>query len=246
MINVIYSFIYFNLCINYSAMSDTSKTGYSIISWNAAFEKIHESGLEFNKPSYVITNDNCVDIFVYDVQNSVIVIPKYPRRYFSRNKYPAFLFDNKSLLDQCIELNKFPLPDQFIMVHDIEIKRLMDIDANYSYFAAYFDSIMQTTFSEKIDLENLEEAFVKLKTLKSDIDREKIVMAFSVILSKHFIEVHGGIFISKRICTGYSMYYEPWIRVNGFEICVYDFVDVDSNISFTEVYNLIVNRVRKH
>ena len=41
MINVIYSFIYFNLCNNFSAMSDTSKTGYSIISWNAAFEKIH-------------------------------------------------------------------------------------------------------------------------------------------------------------------------------------------------------------
>lgn len=246
MITVIYSFIYFNLCININAMSDTSKTGYSIISWNAAFEKIHESGLEFNEPTNVITKDNCVDIFVYNIQNSVVVIPKYPRRYFSRNKYPAFLFENQSLLDQCIRLNKFPLPEEFIMVHDIEIKRLLDINANYTYFAAYFDSVMQTTFAEKIDLENLEEAFVKLKALKSDFFREKIVMAFSIILSKYIIEIYGGIFVSKGVCTGYSKYYEPWVRGNGFEICIYDFIDVDSNISFTEVYNLIVDRVHKH
>lgn len=216
-------------------MSQTaSKKDIEIISWNLAFQKVAHSGMFFEQPSYILKVKESVEIFCYEISDSeTVVMCKYPVSFFSRNNYPAFVYYDKSVLNKSIETLKFPLPKEFVTILDEEKESIKNIDVTYKDHILYFDSIMGTKFSKYILLSDLINIHPLIKNKKDELYFEKLLLSYSIIISKFLIEKKNGSFYLTKKNQGYSPYFIPCVKIGESIVNIYESIGIEElNESF--------------
>lgn len=231
-------FIISILLFNYLAMSQTERNdGYEIISWNDALIKLSKNDIFFLNPTKTIRVEDSVNVFLYKLGNKTVVLPEYPVTLFSKNEYPAFIFNNSNFIDQVTSNYKFPIPSKFFTILDKEKETLRQIDRNYSIYIKYFDSVMNTHFSTQIRSEELIKIHPLLKKKIKDTDFDKLILAYSVIVSKYINQEKKSDFFLLQKNQGYSPYYIPCVRLNGSILSPYENLGADElSSSFKKYY----------
>ena len=200
--------------------------GYEILSWNSAFELINDKGLRFEKPTQTLKVENSTKVFVYEISDSeTVIMPEYPVPRFSRNSYPAFLFHDKTLVNQVIATMTFPIPDEFITGLEKEKSKIRNISSTYNEYISYFDTMLGSDLANSITIEKLRNVHPKIIKRKNEEYIEKLLIAYSIVVSQYLINTKGAEYYILRVDKGYSPYLIPCVKINGQVINIFQSLD---------------------
>jgi hypothetical protein len=193
---------------------ENHKEYYEILSWNKAFEMLYENGMEFHRPSKILLIENVVEVYMfYFSSGENLVIPKQPVEGFSRNEYPAFLYNNTNAFETAVRLQQFPVPEKFKTLLEKEKESIKRIDETYPDYLSFFDTVMNTKFSFSISKDRLNVIHPQIFKKRKHPAFRKLILSYSILINRYLIQERSAKNILVAINSGYTPFYAPCVQI---------------------------------
>jgi len=217
-----------------------------IITWNDGIKLLNDFKIDFDCPDKVILIDSCTEVFIFNnLPKKTLLISKYPKSGYSRNEFPAFIFDNSDIAEKCLKSGELPIPNKFLDILYKEKAYFVSTKDVIKHYKKYLETKYSLVLTLIPSFDELKKIFETIKPHKNNSEFTLDAFALSVLVSSYLANKYSLDLFIERQCTGYASLSNLGLKLNNDnKLFVRDYLTYEQfDLTFDDVYQEIEDRI---